>query len=42
MMDAGHYGIEHIFIGQMGDYLQKEFPKLEVRKAEIRHPFAVL
>ncbi len=41
MMDAGHYGIEHIFIGQMGDYLQKEFPKLTVRKAEIRHPFAV-
>lgn len=42
MMDAGHYGIEHIFIGQMGDYLQGEFPELTVRKAEIVHPFAVL
>ncbi len=42
MMDAGHYGIEHIFIGQMGDYLQNEFPELTVRKAEIEHPFAVL
>lgn len=42
MMDAGHYGIEHIFIGQMGDLLRKEFPELEVREAEIMHPFAVL
>ncbi len=42
MMDAGHYGIEHIFIGQMGDYLQAEFGELEVRRAGIRHPFAVL
>ncbi len=41
MMDAGHYGIEHIFIGQMGAYLQKEFPKLTVRQAEIAHPFTV-
>ncbi len=42
MMDAGHYGIEHIFIEQMGNYLQAEFPELSVRKAEILHPFAVL
>lgn len=42
MMDAGHYGIEHIFIGQMGDFLHAELPDLEVRKADIRHPFAVL
>lgn len=42
MMDAGHYGIEHIFIGQMGDYLRGEFPELTVRQAEIAHPFMVL
>ena len=41
MMDAGHYGIEHIFIGQMGDYLRGEFPELTVRQAEIAHPFTV-
>ncbi len=42
MMDAGHYGIEHIFIAQMGDELQGEFPELAVRRAEIAHPFTVL
>lgn len=42
MIDAGHYGIEHIFIGQMADALEKEYPELEVRRAEIVHPFKVL
>lgn len=42
IIDAGHYGIEHIFIGQMKEYLKKHFPELEVRAAEIRHPFLVL
>ena len=42
IMDAGHYGIEHIFIGQMKEYLEAEFPQLEVKAAEIRSPFTVI
>lgn len=42
ILDAGHYGVEHIFIRQMADYLKKVFPELEIRAAEISHPFTVL
>ncbi len=42
VIDAGHYGIEHIFIGQMADYLRETFPELEVRKAQLLQPFAVI
>ncbi len=42
IIDAGHYGIEHIFIRQMKEYLEEQFPELEVRAAEIVHPFHVL
>ena len=42
IMDAGHYGIEHIFIGQMKEYLEANFSELEVRAAQIRSPFVVL
>ena len=39
IIDAGHYGIEHIFIHQISSYLQESFPDVKVRKAEIRQPF---
>lgn len=42
VMDAGHYGLEHIFIAQITDCLKQAFPELEVRAAEIRQPFAVV
>ena len=42
IVDAGHYGLEHLFIGQMTEYLQKEFPDLKVKAAPIQHPFTVL
>jgi dinuclear metal center YbgI/SA1388 family protein len=42
VIDAGHYGVEHIFIGQMTEYLRKTFPQLQVEAAAIRHPFQVL
>jgi putative NIF3 family GTP cyclohydrolase 1 type 2 len=41
IIDAGHYGIEHIFIRQMTDYLRTQFPQLQVRAAKITHPFSV-
>jgi putative NIF3 family GTP cyclohydrolase 1 type 2 len=42
IIDAGHYGIEHIFIGQMEAYLKENFSELEVRAAQIHHPFTVM
>ncbi len=42
IIDAGHYGVEHIFIDQMTEYLNRNFPELKVKAAEIRQPFAVL
>lgn len=47
ILDAGHYGIEHIFIGDMCSYLESLWgketeKKLEIQGAKIQHPFAVL
>ncbi len=39
ILDAGHYGIEHIFIDDMADYLQKNLPEVQVFKADIVHPY---
>ncbi len=41
ILDAGHYGIEHIFIDDMADYLQKNLPDVQVFKAPVHHPFTV-
>lgn len=42
IIDAGHYGVEHIFIRQMADFLRETFPELKVREAKIRSPFCVI
>lgn len=42
VIDAGHYGIEHIFIKYIKEYLNKEFPNIIVEAAEICHPFEVI
>ena len=42
VIDAGHYGIEHIFIGQMAEELKKRFPKMEIYTEPIRHPFLMV
>lgn len=41
IVDAGHYGIEHIFIEQMTSFLSGSFPELKVRGAKICEPFTV-
>lgn len=38
--DAGHYGIEHIFIEDMRRYLLEHLENVEVIGAPVRHPFA--
>lgn len=42
VIDAGHYGLEHIFIDHMAELIQKENKELEVKKAQISFPFQVI
>ncbi len=42
VIDAGHYGIEHIFIKDVTEYLKKNIEGVQVESAEIKHPFQVV
>jgi putative NIF3 family GTP cyclohydrolase 1 type 2 len=42
IIDAGHYGIEHIYIEDMYHFLQTVCPDVKISKAEIVHPFEVV
>ena len=42
IIDAGHYGIEHIFIGYMEQYLKEHLVGVEIFAQERRDPFIVL
>lgn len=42
IIDAGHYGIEHIYIEDMSTFLLEKCPEVKVSKAEIHHPFEVV
>lgn len=42
VIDAGHYGIEKIFIPYMEAYIKRELPGIQVYKAEISEPFVVV
>ncbi len=42
VIDAGHYGLEHIFITQMETFLKKEGKNLEIRTDKIRSPFEIV
>lgn len=39
VIDAGHYGLEHIFTPYMEDFLKRECPSLKVMKARESVPF---
>lgn len=39
VIDAGHYGVEKLFIPYMRDYLAKEMPKLRVIQEQMIEPF---
>lgn len=39
IIDAGHYGLEHIFIEDMTNFLERQLSGVVVRKAEIIQPF---
>ena len=42
IIDAGHYGVEHIFVEDMKRYLEENVPGIEVAAAPIRHPFVII
>ncbi len=42
IIDAGHYGIEKIFVPHMAEYLRREFPRLEVFAAKEKNPFWIM
>ena len=42
IIDAGHYGLEHIFIEDMANYLRKNIEGIVVETHEITHPFHVI
>lgn len=42
IIDAGHYGIEKIFVPYMHDFIKRELPELEVYQAIDQNPFWVL
>lgn len=42
IIDAGHYGLEHLFIPQVAEYLAGKFPELSIRTAEFQEPFQVM
>lgn len=42
IIDAGHYGLEHIFIHDMVEYFRRNFKQIEVLGAEISHPFHIV
>lgn len=42
IIDAGHYGIEKIFIEDMAKYLNKKFESVEVKRAIDHSPFRVV
>lgn len=42
IIDAGHYGIEHIFLQDMANVLKKQLSTINIIQAPIAHPFQVL
>lgn len=42
VIDAGHYGLEYIFMEDIKEYLNKEIPEINVKTQKISHPFQVV
>ena len=42
VIDGGHYGIEHIFIEDVKEYLKEKLEGVEVKAAPVRHPFQIV
>lgn len=42
IIDAGHYGLEHIFVGHMVEFLRENCPDLNIYQEEIKNPFRIV
>ena len=42
VIDAGHYGLEHVFIKDMEMFIQSHFPEIKIYVEEIHYPFQTL
>ncbi|MBR1390857.1 MAG: Nif3-like dinuclear metal center hexameric protein [Lachnospiraceae bacterium] len=42
VIDAGHYGLEHIFVDFMADYLGGQFPELKICKEAHKLPYDII
>lgn len=42
IIDAGHYGLEHIFIEDVAVYLESCLKDVVIERAEITHPFQII
>ena len=42
IIDAGHYGLEHIFIEDMSNFIKENLKGIEVFTAAIAHPFQIV
>lgn len=42
IIDAGHYGIEHIYIEDMKAFFEEKCPELKITAAKIRQPFETI
>lgn len=42
ILDAGHYGLEHIFVDYMKEYMERNFSELNVVAQELTMPFQIL
>jgi dinuclear metal center YbgI/SA1388 family protein len=42
VIDAGHYGIEKLFIPYMEEFIKRELPSIKIYKAAIKEPFVVV
>ena len=42
IIDAGHYGVEHIYIEDMCKFFAENCPQIKVSTAKIKHPFEVV
>ena len=42
IIDAGHYGLEHIFVSYMKEYLERRCENIEIMTQELTFPFWVV
>ena len=42
IVDAGHYGLEHIFIEDIAQFLEQNVQNVAVIQADIQHPFQIV